>query len=182
MSNYGQHHYDAVKHLLCYLQGTHSCGIIYKQTPNLYPIFRAFADSDWAMSEGRQSVSGYIIECAGAPIAWSSKQQAIVTLSSCEAEYLSCTHCTHEIVWLWSLFSEIGFPQDSATILFCDNKGTVTCTHNPHSHLQMKHINIRAHFICDCVNKCINDVHHIPGTENIADLLTVKTHCLFTQQ
>ena len=46
------------------------------------------------------------------------------------------------------------------------------------THSRMKHVNIRAHFICDCVNKCIIDVHHIPGTENITDLLTVKTHCV----
>ena len=36
----------------------------------------------------------------------------------------------------------------------------------------MKHIDIRAHFICDSVNKRLVDVHHIPGTENPADLLT----------
>lgn len=78
MSNYGQRHFDVAKHLLQYLQGTRSRGLIYGKTPNPYPLFRAFADSDWAMSEGRRSVSGFVIECAGAPIAWSSKQQAIV--------------------------------------------------------------------------------------------------------
>jgi hypothetical protein len=93
MSNYGTKHYKAAKHLLQYLQGTCSWGIIYGNTPNSLPIFKAFANSDWAMSEGRKSVSGFIIECANGPLTWSSKQQVIVTLSSCKAEYLACSHC-----------------------------------------------------------------------------------------
>jgi hypothetical protein len=172
MSNYGPRHFDAAKHLLRYLQGTRSRGIIYGNTPSTFPLFRAFADSDWAMSEGRRSVSGFIVECAGAPIAWSSKQQAIVALSSCEAEYLASAHCAREVVWLRSLFNELGFRQDRPTTLFCDNKGTVACTHDPHSHSQMKHIDIRAHFIRDCVNDKLVDVHHIPGVDNTADVLT----------
>jgi hypothetical protein len=124
------------------------------------------------MTEGRRSVSGFVIECAGAPIAWSSKQQAVVALSSCEAEYLACAHCARELVWLRTLFNELGFTQNQPTILFCDNKGTVSCTHDPHSHSQMKHIDIRAHFIRDCVNSRFIDVHHIPGVENTADVLT----------
>ena len=124
------------------------------------------------MSEGCRSVSGFVIECGGAPVAWSSKQQAIVALSSCEAEYLSCAHCARHIIWFQSLFQELGFNQKQPTVLYCDNKGTVACMHNPHSHSQMKHIDIRAHFICDCVNKELIDVHHVPGTENPSDLLT----------
>ena len=58
------------------------------------------------------------------------------------------------------------------TVLFCDNKGTVSCTHDPHSHSQMKHIDIRVHFIRDCVNSKIIDVHHISGVDNTVDVLT----------
>jgi hypothetical protein len=172
MSNFGPKHCIAVKHLLRYLNCTRSHGIIYSNLENLTPIFRSFADSDWGMSDSRKSVSGYIIECAGGPIAWSSKQQAIVALSSCEAEYLACTHCARQIIWLRSLFNELGYPQNSPSIMYCDNQGTVACTHDPHSHSRMKHIDIRAHFIRSCVNRKIIDVHYIPGIHNPADLFT----------
>jgi hypothetical protein len=171
MSNYGQRHFEAAKHLLRYLQGTRYRGIIYGDD-NPTTTFQAFTDSDWAMTDNRKSVSGYVIECGGGPIAWSSKQQTIIALSSCEAEYLSCTHCARQIIWLRSLFKELGFPQPHATLLHCDNQGTVTCSHDPHSHSRMKHIDIRAHFIRDCVNTNTIDVIHIPGVENPADLLT----------
>ena len=172
MSNYGQRHFEAAKHLLRYLQGTRYRGIIYGDVADLAPIFTSFTDSDWAMADNRKSVSSYIIECGGGPIAWSSKQQAIVALSSCEAEYLSCSYCARQIIWLRSLFDELGFKQPTATILHCDNQGTVACSHDPHSHSRMKHIDIRAHFIRDCVNDGVIDVTHIPGVENPADLLT----------
>jgi hypothetical protein len=172
MSNYGSKHYEAAKHLLRYLQGTRSLGIVYGNTPNPYPIFKCFTDSDWGMSQNRKSISGYVIECANGPISWSSKQQVVVALSSCEAEYLACSHCARQIIWLRSLFQELLFPQQNATPLYCDNQGTIACTHDPQSHSRMKHIDIRFHFIRDCVNNCFIDIHHIPGIENPADLFT----------
>jgi hypothetical protein len=36
----------------------------------------------------------------------------------------------------------------------------------------MKHIDIRAHFIRDCVNRHLIKVQHIPGVDNPTDLLT----------
>jgi len=172
MSNFGKRHYDAAKHLLRYLQGTRSRGIIYGNTPDPLPIFKAFTDSDWAMSDNRKSISGFIIQCGNGPITWSSKQQVVIALSSCEAEYLACSHCARQIVWLRSLFSELGFPQQNPTPMYCDNQGTVTCSHDPQSHSRMKHIDIRAHFIRDCVNRQLIDIHHIPGIDNPSDLLT----------
>jgi hypothetical protein len=176
MSNYGPKHYEAAKHLLHYLQGTQSCGIIYSDTPNLLPIFISFADSDWAISEGRKSVSGYIVECGNGPLTWSSKQQVVIALSSCEAEYLTCSHCAQQLLWLHSLFFELGFAQKQPTPLYCDNQGTIACTHDPQSHSRMKHIDIRTHFIRDSVNQCLVNIHHISSTENPADLLTKPLH------
>jgi hypothetical protein len=172
MSNHGKRHMEAAQHLLRYLKGTSTHGIVYGNLDNPAPTFRSFTDSDWAMSDDRKSVSGYIMECGGAPVSWSSKQQTIVALSSCEAEYLSCTHAARHIIWLRSLFAELGYPQNLPSELYCDNQGTVACTHDPHSHSRMKHIDIRAHFIRDCVNRQIMKVSHIPGVENPADLLT----------
>ena len=115
------------------------------------PLFQSFCDSDWAMSKRCKSISRYIILCSSGPIAWSSKQQGIVTLSTCEAEYVSCMHWAHQIISLRSLFKELGFPQTKASDLYCDNLSTVSCTHDPHSHSRMTHIDIHAHFIRDCI-------------------------------
>ena len=126
MSNYSHKHYNAAKHLLRYIKGTISHGIIYGNSDDNVPIFCSFTDSDWAMSEGEKSVSGYVILCGGRSITWSSKRQTIVTLSSCEAEYIACTHCACQVVWLRLLFDELGFLQLQPTLLYCDNRVVTT--------------------------------------------------------
>jgi hypothetical protein len=172
MSNYGEEHILALKHLLRYLQGTRSHGLVLGQKDAPYPTFRALSDSDWGVGDGRKSISGFFIMLGDSPLSWSSKQQVVVALSSCEAEYLSTTQCAKDILWFRNLFDALGFPQISATILLCDNQGTISCTHDPHIHTRMKHIDIRAHFIRDCVNKNLIDVIYISNQSNIADLLT----------
>jgi len=172
MSNYGEAHINALKHLLCYLQRTCSYGLTLGQKDQPYPIFRALSDLDWGMGDGQKSISGFVIMLGDSPLSWSSKQQAVVTLSSCKAEYLSTSHCTKDILWFRNLFAELSFPQTSTTILLCDNQGTISCTHDPHGHTRMKHIDIHTHFIRDCVNKKLIDVVYISNQSNIADLLT----------
>ena len=178
MSNFGTPHWNAARHLLRYLQGTRSHGLTLGNVDDAYPIFKGLCDSDWAMGENRHSVSGYLILLGTSPIAWSSKQQAVVALSSCEAEYLSCSHCARQILWLRNLFNELGYPQNDPTILLCDNSGTILASRDPQSHSRMKHIDIRHHFIRHCVNNNLIDLRHVPGTQNISDLLTKPLHRL----
>ena len=128
------------------------------------------------LGNGQQS-KGFLIMMGTSPLSWSSKQQAVVTLSSCEAEYLATTHCTHDILWFWNLFTELSFPQTQLTSLFCDNQGTVAYMHDPHAHSKMNHISIHEHFIHNCVVKCLINVIHVSNKENITNLLTKSLHC-----
>jgi hypothetical protein len=172
MTNYGPPHIAAAKHLLRYLKGTVTYGISLGNNDRLYPAFRALTDSDWGMGDERKSISGYLITLGKSPLSWSSKQQAVIALSSCEAEYLASTHCAREVLWFRNIFAELGFPQVDPTTIFCDNQGTVACTHDPHAHSRMKHISIREHFIRDCVMKRLVNVVYVSNQENTADLFT----------
>ena len=99
MHNHGGQHWKAALHLLHYLKGTKGFGIIYGNVDDPYPIFKSFMDSDWAMGEKRRSVTGYIITMGGGPISWASKQQAVVALSSAEAEYIALSFTSHQVLW-----------------------------------------------------------------------------------
>ncbi|CAK5271565.1 unnamed protein product [Mycena citricolor] len=164
MVSYGPAHVAAAKRLLRYLRWSSHYSILLggnkpKSEP---PTFTAMTDSDWGTDPStRKSVSGFVILMGKSPIAWSSKQQAVVALSSCEAEYLATTHCAKDVLWFRNLFHELGFTQRHATTLFCDNQGTVACMHDPHAHSRMKHIAIREHFIRDCTIRRLIDVIHV---------------------
>lgn len=172
MSNYGATHWAAAKHLLRYLQGTRSLGLVLGNIDEPYPIFHAFTDSDWAGSESRRSISGYVMKIGRSTIAWSSKQQSVVALSSTEAEYMACTHAACEIVWLRQILMELDRRPEEATTLRCDNNAAINYAHDPHNHTRMKHIDIRAHFIRHCVNRKIIDIVRVDGKNNDADVLT----------
>ncbi len=93
------------KYLLRYLNGTRNLGIKYSSGD-----LHAFCDATWASDvETRRSQTGYIIFMNGRPIAWRTKVQSSVALSSTEAEYYALAHGCQEILWLKMLVSEIGF-------------------------------------------------------------------------
>jgi hypothetical protein len=167
ISSYGVAHIAAARHLLWYLQGSRSHGILLGQKDEPFPMFRAMSDSDWGMGDDCKSISGFIVLLGLSPIAWSSKQQAVVALSSCEAEYILVTHCTRDILWFRNFFAELGYPQEAPMTIFCDNQGTVACAHS-----KMKHISIHEHFIRDCISKRLVEVVHIDGKDNDADIFT----------
>ena len=57
-------------------------------------------------------------------------------------------------------------------VLYNDNSGAVTLTKNTKHNSCVKHIDIRHHFICDCVKNRDITVLHVPSANNLADLFT----------
>ena len=59
-----------------------------------------FSDADWVSQSHRHSISGYAFRMGKGAVTWSSKKQAIMALSSTEAEYIAQTHMATELIWL----------------------------------------------------------------------------------
>ncbi|MCI58339.1 copia-type polyprotein, partial [Trifolium medium] len=73
-----------------YLHGTIDYGILYPISTGHEDKLIGFCDSDWSGDTlERKSTMGYVFKLFDAPISWSSKKQSVVTLSTCEAEYIS---------------------------------------------------------------------------------------------
>ncbi|XP_044749840.1 uncharacterized mitochondrial protein AtMg00810-like [Coccinella septempunctata] len=82
-----------MKRVIRYLKGTKARGIEFHGNCEENEI-SAFSDSDFAAdSETRKSTTGYVIIFCGGPIAWSSRGQPIMSLSSTEAEYIAAAEC-----------------------------------------------------------------------------------------
>ena len=75
-------------------------------------------------------------------------------------------------LWLSCLISEmLGRPQAKFK-LFVDNQAAIALSKNPVHHDRSKHIDIKYHYIRDCVEKGQVEVDHIRTREQIADALT----------
>ena len=169
-SHPGPTHVSALKHLLRYLQGTRQLGITFTRDGG---SLMGYTDSDWAKDiPTRKSVSGGVFMLAGGPVSWSSKAQTCVAQSSTEAEYVASAEAAKELIWLRYLLRDIHHPPSQATPLFMDNRGASLLARNPVYHNRTKHIDIRHHFIRQCVSDGSIDVKLISTSDNAADLFT----------
>ena len=109
---------------------------------------------------------------AGGPIAWKSKKQSSVALSTTEAEYYALGLTCQEAVWLQQLCKELYINLNQPTPIYSDNTGAVALSDNPVFHNRSKHIDIRWNFVRDLIRSKLIRTSHIPGTENGSDFLT----------
>jgi hypothetical protein len=78
---------------------------------------------------------------------------------------------TAEVVWLQSVFRELGV-QTSVPILWCDNLGATFLASNPAFHSRTKHIELDFHFVREKVAAGQVQVRFICSQDQIADALT----------
>ena len=168
MSCPGRDHWNAVKWILRYLEGTKSLCLCYAQQQE---ALQGFADADMAGDlDGRRSTSGYVFMLNGGLISWVSKLQKIVALSTTEAEYIACTEACKELVWLQGFLRELGF--DSQGILYSDSQSAIHLGKNAAFHSRTKHIDVRYHFIRSLIESKDVILEKISTKDNIADMLT----------
>ena len=66
----------------------------------------------------------------------------------------------------------MGVPIKGSAMVFGDNKSVIVSTTLPSSTLKKKHNAIAYHKVRECVACGIVDLIHIPGKDNITDILT----------
>lgn len=163
-------HYAYLKRILRYLRGTSNLKLCYKFDDKAQPI-EAFVDSDYASSEDRKSTTGYIIFVYKCPIMWASKKQPTVSLSSTEAEFVAANYAVCEVIWLRKIFSDLSLQVSEPTVVYEDNQGAISMSKNAETR-RTKHMDVKYHFIRDCVQNKAISLKYIPTTEQLADILT----------
>jgi hypothetical protein len=150
-----EHHYHGLKHLIRYLYATRNDGIYFWRTQSLtelpdgaLPTINsnpqdllledrpkhdaitavAYGDSDWATCvKTRRSFSGSCIQFAGSTIAYKTKFQPAVALSSTEAEFMAAMDVGRMCLFVRSILWDLDIPQEAATVAYEDNDG---CMHS----------------------------------------------------
>ena len=131
-----------------------------------------YTDSDMAGEPvSRKSTSGYLITYAGGAVAWQSKLQKCVALSTTEAEYIAATEGCKELLWMKRFMNELGSAQTSYS-LYCDNQSAICLAKNSTYHARTKHIDVRYHWIRDIVNSREIEFEGVRSNQNGADMLT----------
>ncbi|KAJ0576790.1 putative RNA-directed DNA polymerase [Helianthus annuus] len=164
-------HLGAARRVLKYVACTVDHGIWYKKNEICKLV--GYSDSDWAAcADDRKSTSAYVFSLGSGVIAWSSKKQATVALSSTEAEYIAAAGATCECIWLRRILEDLGFKQEEPTVIYCDNKSAINLSRNPVLHSRSKHIELRYHFIREMVMKERISLEYCSTNAQLADVLT----------
>ena len=127
-------HATAVKHILRYLKGTDTKGMILK--PNKRDNLDCYVDSDFAGNYlvypdqdpgSTKSRTGYVIFYQGCPILWVSKMQTQCALSTMESEYLALSQSMRDLIPLREVLKEINH------VVFDNREVYPKCTTNSKS-------------------------------------------------
>lgn len=184
-----QCHQKAIKRIARYLKRTATKGIILR--PSKTPEFVVYVDADFCGGYKRDrdtsddptsalSRTGYIIMYMGCPIAWSSKMQTEITLSTTEAEYVALSSALRSVIPLVTLFQEakdngIPIPTTTPTVkctVFEDNSGALELATAPKMRPRTKHINIKYHHFREHVRKGTVKIQYVPTALQVADQMT----------
>ena len=142
-------HMQVAKYLLRYLVKHPDVYITYSKK---HSSILCFTDADSGCDScDRKSYSGFVRLISDGAVAWESKKQTVVALSSIEADYVTLCQGGKEIVFIRNLLGEIGFEEfsEEPTSIYCDNLGTKFMVKNPEVHKRSKHIDIKFHYIRD---------------------------------
>jgi hypothetical protein len=174
-------HWGAAKNGLKYLKGTKNFGLtlggkiqgqnISKLQMNIKELtFKGLSDADFANSiDDRRSIAGILVELWNSPIAWTSKIQPSVALSTTEAEYMALCKLTQELFNFRNLCKEMNLSLKEPITMM---DSYIKIAENDEFHQRTKHIDLRYHFIRGAIKDRIVQIERVDSKNNIADIFT----------
>ena len=134
-------HLNAIKRIIKYVSGTCDYGLFYSKESNM--SLAGYSDADWASNvDNRKSTTGGCFYVGVNLVAWMSKKQNFVSLSTAKAEYIATGSCCSQLFWMKKLLGDYGISQDTM-VVYCDNSSAIDISKNPVQHSKTKHIEIR---------------------------------------
>ncbi|KAK5783771.1 hypothetical protein PVK06_038284 [Gossypium arboreum] len=164
-------HMVTLKHILRYLRGTLSYGLLFRRSERLSLV--GYANANWGLDfDDRRSTTGYCVYFGHTPISWCSKKQQVVSRSTAEAKYRSLAAATSDVAWLVSLLTELKLSSVDPPTVWCDNSSAVAVAANPVLHSKFKHVELYLFFVQEKVAGGELVVGEVPACDQVADILT----------
>ena len=132
-----------------------------------------WSDSDWgADKDNRLSVSGMALFVNGVLVAWRSKQQKAVALSSSEAELVAASEAVKEVLFVLQVLNSVGIQVETPVTVRVDNMGAIFMAENASSSSRTRHIDIRWHFTRNLTKDKVIEIIFCKSAENKSDGFT----------
>lgn len=138
------------------------------------------SDLDWAKKrEYRWSTTGFLFCLGKSPVSLKSKQKPTIALLLTEAKYMAPTDTACQAIWWRTILVKLGILNLSLpTVIHYNNKGAGELARNPCLHSRSKHIDVKHHFICECLANSTVSLTQVPTLSMLAEVLTKPLKCL----
>jgi hypothetical protein len=93
-------------------------------------------------------------------------------MSSCKAEYIATTTAATQAIWMARLLGELLGRELEVVELKVDSKSALALARNPVFHERSKHVDLRYHFIQNCLVEWTVSATYINIVDQLTDILT----------
>jgi hypothetical protein len=166
-----QIHLLVVKRIFIYFKGTMKYGLWYPRNQNFQ--LSVYSDVDWANCvDERKSTSGGALFLGDSLVAWLSKKQGSISLSTIEVEYIVVSTCCTQVLWMIQTLADLEVKYTAPIPIHCDNTGAMSVSKNPVFHSKTKHIPIKYQILREHVTNTVVYLSYIPSKDQIVDIFT----------
>jgi hypothetical protein len=99
-------------------------------------------------------------------------KQRVIVLSSCEAKYIAAVTAACQGVWLARLLTDMIRAESGAPELLVDNQSVIVLSKNLVFHERSKHIDVRYHYIHECIDEGRIIIDYTTTEKELTDILT----------
>ena len=140
--------WQMVKQVFRYLKDTKGLGLTFVGKQN---NMEAYLHASFADCKGSLTTCGYILKLYGDAVAWKTRKQSYVALSTCKAEYVAKSEACQELIALDTSLRLILNTTFCPITLWCDNKAA-EATAKMSGSGKLRHMTeIKEHYILECV-------------------------------
>jgi len=171
--------WTALKRVVRYLYGTQDIVLRYPVESLDHRIaacsIYAYSDASHAAHTDSRSHTGFCFSlCPEGPVFYArSHKQPNIALSSTESELIAAVDATCDIIWYRNILDELGFTQDSPTVLHNDNLSTITlASAYSGNHKRVRQFTHKLNWMIQKVQDGIVKLTHMAGINMHADALT----------
>ena len=174
MDGANKSHMKMLKRVIMFVINTQNRKLILKPNKDVTKWeVKGYSDSDFAGdTDGRKSISGYVIYFQQCPISWRSKSQKSVSLSSTEAEYMAVSEVATEILFIKSMLEFLGVKVELPIEVNVDNVGAIYLSKSATTSNRTRHIDTRYHFVREYIDDGVLKVVFVKSEDNHADIMT----------
>ena len=142
-----------------------------------------YSDADWGNQKDRKSISGVLIKLNenDSPVIWRSTNQSLISLSSCEAEYIALTIFIQKIKFVQIMLTSTKLNVDNVPV-HTDSKSAMELIRNPIFSKRSKHVDLKYHFCRQVFEYRSAKLIYMDTSSNIADAFTKVLNCIKFEQ